>query len=57
MNRLEATLLKREKKLWVLPTAAAAGNEKFRERLPVSSMGASDDVIVRLSRVTGYIPD
>jgi hypothetical protein len=38
-----------KKKLWALPPAAAAGHQTIREAmLPVSSMGASDDVVVRL---------
>ena len=51
-KRREAALLKSitKKKLWALPPAAAAGHQKIREAmLPVSSMGASDDVVVRLS--------
>ena len=47
----------RKKKLWALPhaaSAAAAGHQQSREAtLPVSSMGASDDVVVRLSGGTG----
>ena len=36
--------------LWALPPDAAAGHQQSSEaRLPVSSMGASDDVVVRLS--------
>ena len=39
-----------KKKLWALPPAAAAGHQQSSEaRLPVSSIGASDDVVVRLS--------
>jgi hypothetical protein len=51
-KRREAAFLKSKtkKKLWALPPAAAAGHQQSREaRLPVSSMGASDDVVVRLS--------
>ena len=50
-KRREAALLKSmtKKKLWALPPAAAAGHQQSREAtLPVSSMGASDDVVVRL---------
>ena len=42
----------RKKKLWALPHAAAAAaaghQQSTRAALPVSSMGASDDVLVRL---------
>ena len=49
MNRHEAAFLKRSKKLWALPPPAAAGHQKSREAtLPVSSIGASDDVVLRL---------
>jgi len=48
MNRLEAALVKVKKKLWALPSAAAAGHQQSREITLVSSMGASDDVVVRL---------
>jgi hypothetical protein len=50
-KRSEAALLKpmTKTKLWALPPAAAAGHQQSREaRLPVSSMGASDDVVVQL---------
>ena len=46
----------RKKKLWALPhaAAAAAGHQRSTgATLPVSSMGASDDVVVRLSGATG----
>jgi len=55
-KRSEAALLKSmtKKKLWALPPAAAAGHQQSREAtLPVSSMGASDDVVVRLFSGTG----
>jgi len=55
-KRREAALLKSmtKKKLWALPPAAAAGHHRSREaKLPVSSMGASDDVVVRLFNGTG----
>jgi len=40
-----------KKVLWVLPPAAAAGHQQSRGAiLPVSSMSASDDVVVRLRR-------
>ena len=49
-KRHKAALLHKEKKLWALPPAAAAGQQQSREAtLPVSSMGASDDVVVRLN--------
>ena len=54
MKRREAALLKSmttKKKLWALPPAAAAAvHQRSREATtPVSSMGARDDVVVRLS--------
>jgi len=48
MNRLEAALLKVKKRLWALPPAAAAGHKQSREATLVLSMGASDDVVMRL---------
>ena len=55
MKRRETALLKPRKKLWALPPSAAAaaavGNQQQQSMgaaLPVSSMGASDDVVVRL---------
>jgi hypothetical protein len=50
-KRREAALFKSmtKKVLWVLPPAAAAGHQQSRGAiLPVSSMSASDDVVVRL---------
>ena len=50
-KRREAALLKSmtKKKLWALPSPAAAGHQQSREaKMPVSSMGASDDVVLRL---------
>jgi hypothetical protein len=50
-KRREAALLKpmKKKKLWALPPAAATGHQQSKEvTLPVSSIGASDDVVVRL---------
>ena len=57
MKRRETAILKARKKLWALPPSAAAaaaavmGNQHQQGKgaaLPVSSMGASDDVVVRL---------
>ena len=49
-KRNEGALLKpmAKKKLWALPPAAAAGHQLREATLRVSSMGASDDVVVRL---------
>jgi hypothetical protein len=49
-KRNEGALLKpmAKKKLWGLPPAAAAGHQRREATLRVSSMGASDDVVVRL---------
>ena len=54
-RRREAALLNSTKrKLWALPPAATAGHQQSREaKLPVSSMGASDDVVVRQFSGTG----
>jgi len=54
-KRCEAALKSMsKKKLWALPPAAAARHQQSREAtLPVSSMGASDDVVVRLFSGTG----
>ena len=51
MKRREAAFLKpmTKKILWALPPAAATGHQQSREAtLPVSSMGANVDVVVRL---------
>jgi hypothetical protein len=55
MKGHETALLKnKKKKLWALQPTAAAGHPQSREaRLPLSSIGASDDVVVRLSRGPG----
>jgi hypothetical protein len=50
-KRREAAVLKSmtKKKLWALPPAAVTGHQQSRgATLPVSSMSASDDVVVRL---------
>jgi hypothetical protein len=60
MKRRETALLKPRKKMWALPPSAAAvaaavmGNQQQRSKgvsLPVSSMGARDDVVFMLGLV------